>query len=301
MSVATPIPTLHSNGCVLTPDHLGWLEPTEPATSRAELWVRYREHGYLWLTGILDRAAVLRFRARFFEAFRETGMLDPAFDTVDGVHAVGTTSPATATTALLEEVVRWASFEAFCLAEPILAFYEEFLGGAVFLHRRKLVRFTLPGDRKATTPHYDLIYLRGGTERLCTSWIPIGDIPVEMGGLIYLERSHRWGRLAEEEFRRAAAALPPEERISAFNRHMNAEAPLETDLHALAARASGRWLAANYAAGDMLVHDPYLVHAATENHDPARRIRLSTDIRYQRVRDEVDARWQHDWTADDRL
>ena len=36
----------------------------------------------------------------------------------------------------------------------------------------------------------------------------------------------------------------------------------------------------------MVVHSPYMVHASTMNVDPARRIRLSTDIRYQRVRDE---------------
>ncbi len=31
------------------------------------------------------------------------------------------------------------------------------------------------------------------------------------------------------------------------------------------------------------------------------RMRLSTDIRYQRIRDEIDARWQNHWTLDDML
>ena len=51
----------------------------------------------------------------------------------------------------------------------------------------------------------------------------------------------------------------------------------------------------------MMVHSPYIVHASTMNVDPLRRIRLSTDIRYQRVRDEIDSRWSNHWTLDDML
>jgi len=43
------------------------------------------------------------------------------------------------------------------------------------------------------------------------------------------------------------------------------------------------------------------VHASTMNVDPTRRIRLSTDIRYQRVRDEIDVRWNNHWTLGDML
>src|SRR6266851_7999425 len=71
-----------------------------------------------------------------------------------------------------------------------------------------------------TGGHYDLIYLRAGTDKFCTSWIPLGDTPVEMGGVIYLEHSDAVGRQMEAEFRVKNANLPPEERISAFNRNM---------------------------------------------------------------------------------
>lgn len=40
-----------------------------------------------------------------------------------------------------------------------------------------------------------------------------------------------------------------------------------------------------YAAGDTVVHSPYMMHAATNNADPQGRIRLSTDIRHQLARD----------------
>jgi hypothetical protein len=57
---------------------------------------------------------------------------------------------------------------------------------------------------------------------------------------------------------------------------------------------------ADYETGDMMVHSAYMIHAATVNMD-ARRIRLSTDIRYQRIRDEIDARWANHWTIGDML
>ena len=69
-----------------------------------------------------------------------------------------------------------------------------------YLHKRKILRYTRPGDRSSTGAHYDLIYLRGGTNRLVTAWIPIGDVPARMGGLVYLEGSHELGRKLEAEF-----------------------------------------------------------------------------------------------------
>ena len=51
----------------------------------------------------------------------------------------------------------------------------------------------------------------------------------------------------------------------------------------------------------MVVHSPYMVHASTMNTDPQGRMRLSTDIRYQRVDEAIDERWQQHWRPDDGL
>ena len=144
------------------------------------------------------------------------------------------------------------------------------------------------------------MYLRGGTDTVCTSWIPLGDTPVVMGGLIYLENSDALGRKLEAESAAKNADLSSEERISAYNKNMKG-GWLNTDLPALADRADARWLIADYEAGDVVIHSAYMIHAATLNDDPDRHIRLSTDIRYQRVRDEIDARWANHWSLDDML
>jgi ectoine hydroxylase-related dioxygenase (phytanoyl-CoA dioxygenase family) len=291
---------LVSNGYTLVPEQLGWLKPSDPKLPIERLREQYREQGYLWLRGILDRSEVLAFRRRFFAAFQETGLLARGSDPKAGIYSGGGEDKL-AMRQIMTEVVRWAAYEAFCLSRPIVDFYEAFFNGPVYLHKRKLIRFTRPHEPNCTGAHYDLTYLRAGTDKLCSSWIPLGDTPVEMGGLIYLEGSDAFGRQAEAEFSAKNAELPPEERINAYNKNMSETGWLTKDLPSLSERLGSRWLAADYEAGDMVVHSAYMIHAATVNENQEGRMRLSTDIRYQHVRDEIDPRWGEHWTPGDNL
>lgn len=292
---------LSSNGIALsmTPDRLGWLVPSDPGAPLEALRRQYWAQGYLWLKGLLDRGAVLAFRRQYFEAMRDTGLVASDADPTLGIHAGGREDGARVAQVLMA-VVRWPAYEAFCRMEAIVRFYEAFFEGPVHLHKRKLVRHTKPGDPHCTGAHYDLVYLRGGTDRLCTSWIPIGDTPVEMGGLAYLEGADAFGRDLEAAYAARSADLTRAERIKAYNAYM-ASGWLTKDLPTLARDMAGRWLVADYEAGDMVVHSPYMIHASTMNIDAGRRIRLSTDIRYQSLRDDIDARWQNDWAYNDGL
>lgn len=276
-------------------DRLGWLVPSDPAQPRDLLLQQYQSQGYLWLKGILDTQRVLDFRRRYFEAFAHVGLLEAGTDPVDGIYSGRGKGSVQK---ILTEIVQWASYEAFCLAPEIWQFYEKLLGGPVYLHKRKLIRATTPDD-SCTGAHYDLTYLRAGTDRVCTSWIPIGDVPVEMGGLVYLEGSDALGRHLEAEFSAKNTHLPPEDRISAYNKNMSETGWLTKDLPSLADRLNARWLLADYEAGDMVIHSPYTIHASTTN--TRMRMRLSTDIRYQLVSDAIDPRWTTNWSPDDKL
>lgn len=271
--------TLVSNGHILemTEERLGGLEPSAASLPIEQLRDIYQRQGYLWLKGFFDKDVVLTFRDYFFDTISERGPL-----------------------AFLE-IIGSQEYQDFCTAPRLWTFYQEFLQGQPYLHKRKLLRFNFPGEDNCTGGHYDLIYLRSGTDKLCTSWIPLGDIPIEMGGLIYLERSDAIGRQMEAEFRVKNADLPPEERISAYNRNMRANGWVSTDLVDMARRFNSRWLVADYEAGDMVIHSPYMIHAATLNKDPLSRTRLSTDIRFQCVDDEIDPRWAKDWSLGDDL
>jgi len=116
--------SLMSNGYTLPAARIGRLQSTDPKQSRAALVEQFEAQGYLWLKGILDRDSILAFRARVFEAMRESGLVAPGTAPVDGIYADDETPSPVHPNKILMEMARWAAFEAFCLAEPIWRFYE---------------------------------------------------------------------------------------------------------------------------------------------------------------------------------
>jgi ectoine hydroxylase-related dioxygenase (phytanoyl-CoA dioxygenase family) len=295
-------PVLVADGKKLStaPHRLGRLKPTDPAVGVRAIRDIYGEQGYVWLKGFLCRTDVIDFRGWVFSHLADTGLIEPGSDTALGIASRGPLDKNRADRRLMS-LVRSTAYEGFCAQPRLARFMDEFLGGLSYLHKRKIMRFTLPGTPTATPAHYDLVYLRGGTSRVVTAWVPIGDIPVEMGGLIYLKGSHRIGREMEAEFEKANAGLSPEERISAFNRNMTEGGWVSKDLPDMAERFNTRWLIADYEAGDIVLHSPFIIHASTTNQSADGRLRLSTDIRYQNVDDEIDARWNNHWSLDDML
>ena len=171
---------------------LGYLEPTNPDVGVKAIRDIYEEHGYVWLKGLLRRIDVIEFRGWVFSHLADTGLIEPGSDPALGIASAGAFDKNLADRRLMS-LVRSTAYEGFCAQMRLARFMDEFLGGLSYLHKRKIMRFTLPGTPTATPAHYDLVYLRGGTSRIVTAWIPIGDIPVEMGGLAYLEGSHGSG------------------------------------------------------------------------------------------------------------
>jgi ectoine hydroxylase-related dioxygenase (phytanoyl-CoA dioxygenase family) len=299
---ASSMPRLRAYGRDLdpAPDRLGWLMPTPADRPVRALREQFHEHGYLWLKGFLDPEEVTAFRGYVFRHMDGCGLTAPGSDPALGLSS-GQPPRKDLVDRKLMALVRSAAYEAFCVQPRLWQFMDAFVEGLSYLHKRKLLRYTQPGTDVSTAAHYDLIYLRGGTSRLVTAWIPVGDIPVEMGGLCYLEGSHAIGSAMEVEFTRKAADLTPEERISAYNKNMSEGGWISKDLPDMAERFDARWLIADYEAGDVVLHSPFMIHASTTNVDPQNRIRLSTDIRYQNVDDEIDARWANHWTLGDML
>lgn len=296
------MPLLVANGKTLSraSDRLGRLRATAAGTPFAALRERYAEDGYLWLKGFLDRRQVMAFRGYVFRHLAESGLVEAGGDWRQGIAGTGPLRKDVADKRLMA-LVRSTAYEGFCVQPRLSRFMDEFLSGLSYLHKRKIMRYTLPHTPTVTPAHYDLVYLRGGTSRIVTAWIPIGDVPVAMGGLVYLEGSHAIGVEMEQEFSRKAADLSPEERINAYNRNMTEGGWVSKDLPDMAERFASRWLVADYEAGDVMLHSPFMIHASTTNEDAENRIRLSTDIRFQNVEDEIDARWGNHWSLGDML
>lgn len=295
-------PELFAAGKRLSPaaNRMGRLVPTDPAIGTEAIRRIYETQGYVWLKAFLKRDDVIGLRRWVFTHLAPTGLIAAGSDPAEGYVTDGEVDRHGADRRLMS-LVRSTAFEGFCAQPRLAGFMDEFLSGISYLHKRKIMRFTRPGTDTVTPAHYDLVYLRGGTTRIVTAWIPLGDTPAEMGGLVYLEGSHALGSKLEAEFQQKAADLKPEERINAYNRHMTEGGWVSKDLPDMAERFDTRWLAADYEAGDVVLHSPYMIHASTTNRSQDGRIRLSTDIRYQNVDDEIDARWANHWSLDDML
>ena len=177
---------------------------------------------------------------------------------------------------------------------------------------------TLTGTGRHNVPnglstgiHYDKIFLRAGDAEFLTAWVPIGDCTAEGGGLMYMENSTEVGKAMESDFMKRAQHMTKEERINAFNVNMSGDGQLshnayELDRDILAGAFGGgkrrKWLVANFEAGDVVFHNPYMIHGEIKNEDPKGRIRLGTDLRFYEEGASLDERWMRDvWKPDDRL
>lgn len=279
-----------SNGYTLDerPERLGRLHPVpqEIRGDRDALWTQIRRDGYLYLSDFLDPELVRDFRAYYFGKLAPTGLVAQE-GVSDGIDSAEDFDRGMTRSILYGDIVPSERYAALTTHPTIREWFEWFLGDDVHLHKRQILRHTRPGENgigTATQAHYDLVYLREGTDRVLSMWIPLGDCAVETGGLAYLEGSHQ--RVMAQE--RAGTLKMPAASITA-------------DLPALADEYDARWLLADYRAGDVMVHSAHIVHASTDNVDAANRIRLSTDIRYQRASEPIDWRWQEHWSDVDGL
>ena len=279
---------LMSNGYALDmqPARLGRLKavPENERQDRAILRERLNDQGYLYFKKFLDPARINQFREYYFKMLEESGLLAPGSAAVEGLAGNSPFDQLKEHDILYKKIVPGLEYEAFCTSPQLVEFFEWFFGGAVFLHKRKIIRHVKPGGGQATGAHYDLVYLREGTDQVLTAWIPLGDCLVQDGALVYLEGSHKTIR---EMDKHSASKIQAEW--------------LTKDLAALAEKFNSRWLVTDYQAGDLIIHNAYMVHASMDNSNQTGRMRLSTDIRYQLAEAPVDARWQNHWHDHDGL
>ncbi len=66
---------------------------------------------------------------------------------------------------------------------------------------------------------------------------------------------------------------------------------LDTDPNRLRERCGGRWLSADFRAGDVLCFGMHMLHGALDNRSRSKRCRLSSDSRYQSANEALDPRW----------
>ncbi|KAG9110570.1 hypothetical protein FRC07_008176 [Ceratobasidium sp. 392] len=298
---------------------MGWLQPVHAgSTSIEEMRERFMNQGYLWVKSLVPRADVLEFRRKYFEFMKPTGVLKEGTDPVEGTYCgedpemflpPGNGRSCHGHGAEKAEQFIQRSIEAHrsdFLAEisdhPAMINFVKKLTNwpTVKLLKRQMLRANVPGAETAV--HYDHIFLRYGPPTFLTGWLPFGDIAVEGGGLTYLENSVPLAQSIEDEFTKRAENFSPEERTNAFNANMMKGGVLSHDSQEFArAHGNGKWLIADYEAGDVVFHHPFMIHASCVNESPTQTIRLATDLRFVNPEAPYDSRWTDYWRPNDGL
>jgi hypothetical protein len=139
------------------------------------------------------------------------------------------------------------AFNALPYQASLRATVRRILGPAAFSYPVKVLRAVAPEFLSARTTgryiHCD--YLGAGVQDMLTTWIPLADVPAELGGLAVRPGGHR------ERPRRPR--------------------PLSADERG--------WASTDYRPGDMVVFHCLTPHAALPN--TAHQLRLSADFRWQ--------------------
>lgn len=240
---------------------------SDAGASSESLRAAMNEQGYLFFRGLIPEEAVLRVRRDIFELCREAGWLDPSRDMMDGIAAPGhkpLQEGMPEYTKVYRQVLRLPSFHEFPAHLSLMNIAQKLLESEVFIHPRRIGRVTFPNFLSATTPpHQDHFYIRGAVETY-SCWTPLGECPRELGGLAILPESQRQGFLDHTVTTSGVGG---------------SGVPIDEN--------QVTWHNSDFGIGDALFFHSYTIHKAMPNLT-SDRLRLSTDNRYQRPKDDID-------------
>ncbi|HEY0074580.1 MAG TPA: phytanoyl-CoA dioxygenase family protein [Abditibacteriaceae bacterium] len=285
------LPRLSSFGQELdtAPEAFGWLrDSSEIVDDVEELRVRMADDGYIFLPGYLNREEVIEARRTCVQKLADAGQLDKNFDSMEAVAAPQSQVKFMPGLAQDNPALMKVLYDG-----PMMAFYEKLLGGPVRHFDFTWFRAVSPG--RATPPHMDVVYMGRGTQKLFTSWTPLGDIDLETGGLIVLEKSHQHERLNKNYGAKDVDKFCTNRRGEGFTKmggggNISDGGWLSRTPDTLRKNLGGRWMTApQFRMGDLLAFSVFTVHASLDNY--SNRIRLSSDSRYQLASEPADERW----------
>lgn len=289
MKTLSPLPQLYSYGHALDmdDDKAGLLrDSSDAAHDFEELRRRAAEDGYLFMKNYLDCDRVLTARQSIVNRLADAGVLNPEFEPMDGVLLPGVTAGFKPEFANNNEQVRDVLYSG-----KLVEFYRNLFAEEIRHYDFTWLRAMGPG--RGTNPHCDLPYMGRGTHQHMTCWIPHGDISFDLGGLLILEGSHRRMDLLENYVFRDVDAFcenKPEQKQRAEDGGWTFTGTLSHNPPVVRNKFGGRWLTAEFEAGDFLTFGMFLVHASCDNRT-ADRLRISSDSRYQRASEPIDERW----------
>lgn len=267
------------------PEAFGYLKDSSDLLSQPDaLRYQMQEEGYLYIKSLLKPQDVQKARLEIAEILAAQGNLEPGYPIQDCV-----AKPGLKMTFRPDLATQSPTLKKLLYSGRMMEFFQVFLGGKVRPFDYTWFRAVAPG--LATYPHSDSVYMGRGTDELYTAWTPLGDISWDMGGLMIWEKSHRLEMIKNSYGRRDVDSYCTNRKTAQLYASGQKwwNGALSKNPVSLRSRYAGRWLSAEFQAGDVLIFNIFMIHASLDNHSPS--IRLSSDSRYQLASEPVDERW----------
>jgi Phytanoyl-CoA dioxygenase (PhyH) len=309
--MTTTRPVMLSQGIELSLDSDKFAElrdSSDAINDPIELNARMDSEGCLLIRGLLPRDEVLEARQEVIRRLANLGFLAPGSRAEDaiGISAKHAADLQDRRMIRSERYDVSTDFMADDLAkgnEPLhrvlygpamMSFFERLLGEPARHFDFTWFRSIFPHSH-GTAAHTDVIFMgRAEREQLYTAWTPIGDIDYEQGGLIILEGSHLHPGLRDGYSAGDVDALcgNKPDQLDWWERGRKSDGQdvmIAKSASAVRDMIGGRWLTAEFTAGDVLIFSVFTVHGSLDNQSD--RIRLSSDSRYQPASKPADERW----------
>jgi ectoine hydroxylase-related dioxygenase (phytanoyl-CoA dioxygenase family) len=231
---------------------------------KAALRDRLDEDSYLYFSQVLDPDKVLKARRAILGVLAFHGWIRGGLSLMD---AQAVSRPLHEGMSdygpVYDDIQRLQEFHTLAHSPDLLTIMRKVVGDTAFPHPLKICRIGFPEHYEATTPPHQDYPNNQGTTALTASWIPVGDIDQDLGGLAILRGSHRYG------------LLPLRGHMGPGRRQAKIPTTMLEDL---------RWVTTDYHMGDVLLFNSMTVHAALHNITEFD-MRISVDYRYQRQGD----------------
>ena len=261
------------------PSRFGELRESQDILEDTEaLRARMNADGYLFFRSLVPPEDVLEARQEILLKYAIIGELDATHPAIDAIQGRSDAIERVNLRAFTQSVRDGLAYRHVVHHPRVLGFYDQLLGGKPRCYDFRWPRFVRPGEGCGI--HCDGPYMSRGTDRVFTSWIPLGDVSMQEGALIVLEKRPEHAELLSQYF----AADADKDKLEW----------LSTDPVALQEKLGGRWLSTNFKAGDVLCFTMHTVHGALDNNSPTGRCRLTSDSRYQLASEPLDERWNGD-------
>jgi hypothetical protein len=237
------------------------------------------DDGFIYLKNFFKKEEILDLREYYFELFPENTILKNGTSNREGISSgkkfnvvYGSEDhPA-------YKFVRSEKLKKFIKSKKLSILISQLAECKTKRLKRIVIRHLYKGSRSSAKAHRDSQWSTGN---VLSSWIVLGDCPVDSGGIVYLEKSNK---------------LKLEKIKPHFPKYSGTKW-ITDDLKDLSDKLKKRWCYTNFQAGDLIIHDPDVIHASLDSNNDY--MRLSIEVRFIPAIDTPDSKWTGDWKGGD--